>query len=107
MWIVYREPFGNYSWQIFLFCFSMYVSNFDLKFLGIILVCAVNMHDFFSDFFAMFKFEFEPHVTVHVTVAHVTWSQSPISYPRLGVQLIRPARAGHIYLFLLDNEYMP
>ena len=31
---------------------------------------------FFLDFFAMFKFEFGPHVTVHVTVAHVTWSQS-------------------------------
>ena len=28
----------------------MYVSNFDLKFLGVILICAVNMHDFFQIF---------------------------------------------------------
>src|SRR5215213_9375351 len=28
----------------------MYVSNFDLKFLGVILICVLNMHDFFQIF---------------------------------------------------------
>jgi hypothetical protein len=28
----------------------MYVSNFDLKILGVVLICAVNMYDFFQIF---------------------------------------------------------
>jgi hypothetical protein len=54
--------FMSHIW-VSLFCFSIYVSNFDLKFLEVILICVLNMHDFFSNFFAMFKFGFRPHVT--------------------------------------------
>jgi hypothetical protein len=53
----------HYSHLSFSFLFLLYVSNFDLKFLEVIVICDVNMHDFFSDFFAMFKFEFRPYVT--------------------------------------------
>jgi hypothetical protein len=79
MWIVTKKlrfEFGNYSWQISLFCFSMYVSNFDLKYLGVILICAANMHDFLQIFLQCLNLDFGCMSHGDMQKLHVTWSVS-------------------------------
>ena len=44
--------------EFVFFCFSMYISNLDLKFLGIVHSCDVNIHNFFQNFLKHLKLNF-------------------------------------------------
>ena len=49
---------------------------FDLKFLGVILICAVNMHDFFQIFSQCLNLNLGRMSPCDMQKVHVTWSLS-------------------------------
>ena len=82
----------------------MYVSNFDLKFLGVILIWAVNVHDLFQIFFAMFKFGFRPHVT---SLPLEKWSPSPLGSIKASLFVSDCWRHWQVHVRGTENKFRP